>query len=300
MRHFYLTQTCFYNMPEASSNHTNNKPSSDYLAPQQVAASFSRAASHYAKSSDLQEKVARQLLERLDWMKLSPSVILDVGCGAGRISQALNRRYPKAHIYGADIAINMVRESRKRAPRWFSRQHFICADAAALPWRTASADLIISNLMLQWRSSFTEVIQEFIRLLKPDGVLLFSSFGPDTLKELRDSWAKADTYTHVNHFPDMHHLGDSLLGSGLRDVVMDADRWVRRYPDALSLMRELKSMGAHNITHGRTRSLTGKGVMRAMLEAYEDYRETEGLPATFEVVYGYGRAPSDPDSSKRP
>ncbi len=266
----------------------------DYLDTPRVAASFDQAASRYAEVSDLQAEVAGQLLARLAWIKLQPRVILDVGCGCGRLTRALARRHPGARIYALDIAPGMLREAKRQSPRWFARQHFLCADAAALPLANDQADWVVSNLMLQWCNDPLQVFGEFQRVLKPGGVLLFSTFGPQTLRELRDSWARAeDGHLHVNHFQDMHDLGDALLAAGLRDAVTDAESLRRHYPDALALMRHLKAMGAHNSLAGRSRGLLGRRRLQAVTQAYETLRQAEGIPATFEIIHGHARAPEN-------
>jgi len=260
----------------------------EYLDKRQVSQSFDRVAAIYEQRARLQKMVGEDLLERLQWLKLVPHQILDVGAGVGRLSRALSRQYKHAHVYSVDIALEMVKVGHLHAPRWFSKQHFVCADAAQLPFADDSVDLLVSNLMLQWCNDIQVVFAEFARVLKPEGALFFSSFGPDTLKELRESWASVDSASHVNRFLDMHDYGDALLQVGLSNPVMDVDRFQFTYSDAKQLMRELKYIGAHNLTAGRSRSLTGKGKFQAMLAAYEEYRSAEGLlPATYEVVYGH-------------
>jgi len=260
----------------------------DYLDKHQVSQSFDRAAPIYEESANLQKMVGDDLLERIEWVKLTPRQIVDVGAGTARISRALSLNYKKADMYIVDISEQMIIEASKKAPKWFSKQHFICADAAQLPFIDDSVDLLISNLMLQWCNDIPAVFAEFARVLKPDGALFFSTLGPDTLKELRQSWASVDNGKHVNHFLDMHDYGDALLRAGLINPVMDVDRLDFTYTEVKQLMTELKQIGAHNITAGRSRSLTGKEKFKAMLAAYEEYRSEEGLlPATYEVVYGY-------------
>ena len=128
-------------------------------------------------------------------------------------------------------------------------------------------------------------------MLKPGGLLLFSSFGPDTLRELRGAWAAVDDAVHVNAFVDMHDLGSALQRGGFSEPVLDVDRHVLRYPDAMALMRELKAIGAHNVNAGRRRALTGRAALGRMVAAYEPLRGPAGLPATYEVVYGAAWAP---------
>ncbi|MES9972822.1 MAG: malonyl-[acyl-carrier protein] O-methyltransferase BioC, partial [Candidatus Thiodiazotropha sp.] len=132
---------------------------------------------------------------------------------------------------------------------------------------------------------------EFLRVLRPNGMLLFSTFGPDTLQELRKSWSHVDGHSHVSPFPDMHDVGDAMVRAGLAEPVVDVDRMRLTYDDVSSLMRDLKTLGAHNVTRNRPRGLTGKGRLRAMYEAYESFRMDGRLPVSYEVVYGHAWAP---------
>jgi malonyl-CoA O-methyltransferase len=139
---------------------------------------------------------------------------------------------------------------------------------------------------LQWCDPPDRAFAEVRRVLKPGGFFAFSTFGPDTLKELRSAWAVADGYNHVNHFIDMHDVGDALVRAGLTEPVLDVDRMQLTYPDALALMRDLKAIGAHNVTAGRPRALMGRSRLRQMQSAYEAFRRDGRLPASYEVVYG--------------
>ncbi len=259
-------------------------------------AAFDRAAADYDRHAALQRDVADRLLERLDLVRLEPARVADVGAGTGYATRALARRYRKARIYALDLAPAMVVRARRQAPRLFSRQSFFCGDADALPLPAASMDLLFSNLALQWCSDLSRTIAELTRALAPGGLLLFSTFGPDTLAELRESWREVDKSTHVNHFFDMHDIGDIMLAAGLKDVVVDVDRVIRTYPDVHTLMRALKAIGAHNVTQGRPRQMTGRSRLARLVAAYERYRTHTGLPATYEVVYGHAWAPPTPGS----
>lgn len=262
---------------------------------QRVRRAFDRAAAEYDRVAVLQREVGERLLERLGYIRLQPDVIVDVGAGTGRLSRALTRRYRKARVITLDLAPNMLRTARRHAgplARLRHRQGFVCGDAERLPLADHSAQMILSNLTLQWCSDLDKVFAEFRRVLTTDGLVLFSTFGPDTLKELRESWSAADRGVHVGAFMDMHDVGDALLRAGFSDPVMDAERFTLTYPDVYGVMRELKSLGAHNATAGRPRTLTGKGRLQAMTTAYEAYRREDRLPATFEVVYGLAWAPA--------
>ena len=257
---------------------------------QQARRAFSRAAPHYDEVAALQREIAGRMLDRLTYIRHQPAVVLDVGAGTGDATQALARQYPEAQILALDFALPMLYQARQResgvAPGC------LCADAERLPLADASVDMIFSNATLQWCNDLLGTFREFLRVLRPNGMLLFSTFGPDTLMELRASWAAVDGGTHVSPFVDMHNIGDAMLEAGMAEPVVDVDRLQVTYADVPSLMRDLKTLGAHNVTRDRQRGLTGKGRLRAMYQAYEGFRRDGRLPASYEVVYGHAWAPS--------
>ena len=248
-------------------------------------AAFDRASAGYEAAAGLQARVATELLERLAAFKFTPRVVLDLGCGTGRVTRELKRRYPRALVIALDIAPGMLREARRNQLLWrrFAR---VCADALRLPLAAASVDLVFSSLVLQWCEPLELAFEEVRRVLKPSGFFAFSTFGPDTLKELRAAWAQADGHTHVNRFLDMQDVGERCARSGLAEPVLDLDHIELAYPDTLTLMRDLKAIGAHNVTAGRPRTLLGKARLKRMTEAYEAFRRGAALPATYEVIYG--------------
>ncbi len=262
---------------------------------QRVRRSFDRAAADYDRVAVLQREVGKRLLERLDYIRLQPGTIVDIGAGTGHLTKNLTQRYKQARLIALDLAFNMLLSAKRNAgtlARLLRRQSHVCADAESLPLTDRSADMVFSNLTLQWCGDLDRVFSEFRRIIRPGGMVLFSTFGPDTLKELRDSWAAADQAVHVSTFIDMHDIGDALLRCGFADPVMDAERFTLTYGDANAVMKELKLLGAHNAVSGRNRGLTGKGRLRAMTAAYERLRHQGTLPATFEVVYGLAWAPT--------
>jgi len=250
-----------------------------------VRASFDRASASYEAAAGLQARVAAELLERLAVFAFAPGVVLDLGAGTGRVARELKRRYRRALVIALDLAPGMLREAR-RYQQWWRRFERVCGDALRLPLADASVDVVFSSLMLQWCEPLDTALAECRRVLKPDGFFAFSTFGPDTLHELRGAWASADGYNHVNHFVDVHEVGDALVRAGLMEPVLDVDRVEVGYPDALSLMRDLKAIGAHNVTAGRPRALAGRARLKRMQDAYEALRRDDRLPATYEVIYG--------------
>jgi malonyl-CoA O-methyltransferase len=248
-------------------------------------AAFERASSHYEAAAHLQTQVAAELLERLEAFRFEPRTLLDLGSGTGRVTRELKRRYPRALVIALDLAPGMLREARRHQGLWrrFAR---VCGDALRLPLKDGSIDVLFSSLMLQWCEPLDAALAEVRRVLNSSGFFAFSTFGSDTLQELRSAWAQADGYNHVNHFPDMHEVGDAVVRAGLMEPVLDVDRIEVGYPDALALMRDLKAIGAHNVTAGRPRALAGRSRLARMQQAYEGYRRDGRLPATYEVIYG--------------
>lgn len=250
-----------------------------------IRTSFDRASANYEAAAVLQARVNEELMGRLELFRFQPNVVLDLGTGTGRGAEALKRRYRRALVVALDMAPGMLREAQRRQ-RLFRRFERVCADAMRLPFADSSVDVVFSSLMLQWCDPLDVVFAEVRRVLKPEGFFAFSTFGPDTLKELRASWAEVDGYNHVNQFVDMHDIGEALVRAGLVEPVLDVDRVQLTYADTLSLMKDLKAIGAHNVTAGRARGLMGRGRLRQFQSAYEQFRRDGRLPATYEVIYG--------------
>lgn len=261
-----------------------------------VRRAFEGAAATYDAAAVLQHEVCRRMAERLDYIRHQPAVLLDAGSGTGNALATLRRRYRNAHIVAFDIAHAMLQQGRARVPWWQTLPGVgapvsrVCGDVERLPFATASVDMIWSNLALQWVNDLPATFAEMHRVLKPGGLLMFSTFGPDTLKELREAYAGSG-YTHVNRFIDMHDIGDMLTGARYADPVLDMEPFTLTYETVRELMHDLKAIGAHNVTGGRPQALSGKGLLRAVAAAYERHRRDGRLPATFEVVYGHAWKP---------
>jgi malonyl-CoA O-methyltransferase len=224
------------------------------------------------------------MIERLDWIAFTPETILDLGSGTGHAALALADRWPQARVIAVDAAPGMMRELAQLDAG--NRVERLCADAAALPLPAASVDLVFCNLLLPWCEDLDAVFAEIARVLRPRGLFTFTTFGPDTLGELRASWREADDATHVHPFTDMHDIGDGLIRAGLSEPVLDVSRFTLTYPDVRGLMRDLKAIGSQNAASDRPRGLTGRGKLRAVEDAYETFRSDGALPATHEVVFG--------------
>jgi len=254
---------------------------------------FDRASSHYDESAVLAAQLRGQMIERLDWIDFAPGTVLDLGCGTGHGAVALGALWPRARIIALDSSPGMLREISRLDEE--ARIERLCAEAESLPLPDASIDLVFSNLLLPWCEDLDAVFAEAARVLKPRGLFTFTTFGPDTLIELRAAWSAVDVSTHVHPFTDMHDLGDGLIRAGLTEPVLDVSRYTVTYPDLVSLMRDLKAIGAQNAATARPRGLTGRDRLRAVEEAYEGFRSEGLLPASHEVVFGqaWGALPRD-------
>lgn len=254
---------------------------------QKVRRSFSAAADSYDAAAALQNEVADRLLSRLEYIRHEPAITLDIGAGTGYCSEKLLKAYPRGRVLAVDFAEGMLAHASKRGRLW-RRPTAVCADAAGLPLADGAVDLIFSNLMLQWCHPLVDYFREFNRAMKPGALLMFSTFGPSTLKELKDAWAEVDDEVHVHDFLDMHDVGDAMVQAGLAEPVVDAEMVTLQYRDVLGLLRDLKAIGANNAETARARGLTGRRTLSALGRAYEVFRDAEGrLPATYEVVYGH-------------
>jgi malonyl-CoA O-methyltransferase len=265
--------------------------------------SFERAATTYDEAAFLQQEVARRLDDHLEGVKVDPGLILDAGCGTGFAFDLLKARFPRARVIGLDIAHAMLCQARARhgntggwrkwlAPLAARHTPFapLCADMDQLPLRANSIDMAWSSLALQWVDDLEATFRGVHRVMKPGGLFLFASFGPDTLKELRAASSGVDGHHHVNHFVDMHDVGDALVHAGFSHPVMEMEHLTLTYDELVGLMRDLKAIGAHTVKQDARNGLMGKAAWRRLTENYERFRQDGRLPATYEVVYGHAWA----------
>ena len=271
--------------------------------PRAVRRGFARAAATYDAAAALQREIGARMAQRLDYVKLAPAAVLEAGCGTGEAIGELALRFPGARVVALDVALPMIVAARRRArtgrnalrrllrplvPRHVAaEQAFVCADINALPLAGGCIDLVWSNLTLQWVNDPARAFAEFRRVLRVGGLLSFTTFGPDTLREVRAAFAGIDASTHTSRFVDMHDIGDMLVGAGFADPVMDMEYVTLTFETPRAMLAELKSIGAGNRTHGRPRGLMGRARWSRVIERLEASRVQGRIPATFEVVYGH-------------
>lgn len=267
-----------------------------HIDPARVRRAFERTATDYDTHAVLQREVAQHLDERLVDIRYQPQRILDAGSGTGHGAALLRLRYPQATVCELDLTEKMLRVSaaKQRSNTTWMHRLFnphqpwqTCADMNHLPLADASMDMIWSNLALQWLSAPDTALREFARVLKPGGMLMFSTLGPDTLQELRHAFLASNLPPAVHPFIDMHDIGDALLRAGLAEPVMDMEKIVMTYTDFKAVLHDIRAGGSHNATENRHRGLTGKRHWQLVNKHYEQLRQNGRLPATYEIVYGH-------------
>ncbi len=258
-----------------------------------VKRAFTKASDSYDAHAVLQREIADRLLTHLDFTRLKPERIMDLGCGTGYFTRLLRHKYKKATIVAADLSEAMVKTTRHshglRCP-WHGRHLHATADAINLPFKSGSFDLVCSNLTMQWVTSPEQMLKEMRRVLAPGGLMLFSTFGRRTLSELRQSLAhiEPERAGHVLPFPDVTSLGDALTSLSVEMSVTDTDLFTLTYPDTISLIRELKGLGASAAAiRGRKNGLYGRALIKQLEQEYTALHRTEDgqIYATFEALY---------------
>ena len=249
---------------------------------------FARAAVNYAEASRLEAEVGARMLERLDYVKLAPKRVLEAGCGPAREAVALADRYPQAVLVLLDAALPMLRVARPAAgllSRLLGRRErpAVCAELERMPLASSSIGLAWSNMAMHWAAEPLAAIRELHRVLEPDALLMFSTLGPDSLKELR---AVAGA-SRVHAFADMHDVGDMLVAAGFADPVMDAERMTLTYANAKEFFADLRASGQTCALAARPRGLAGRRFLSGLGEALDAQRSAGRLEVTFEVVYGH-------------
>jgi len=242
-----------------------------------------RACDQIAASYDQQDffcrEIRNRLTERLEFITLEAETIVDLGTATGHSARLLKQRFPQASVIEIDWSMNMLAQHPD------ANRFAVCADAHQLPFADESVDIIYSNLMLPSCLDPERVFTEARRILKHPGLILFSTLGPDTLKELRRAWAKVDNHTHVHDFADMHNIGDALVKAGFREPVMDVETLTVNYQDVNKLVVDLRALAATNRSAGRQRGL----MTPRRWQKFSDALRPDGagrLAITLEVVTG--------------
>jgi malonyl-CoA O-methyltransferase len=253
----------------------------------EISNAFNAQAHLYDQAAVVQQEIGRRLFSRLDYLKLQPSWVLDLGCGSGLFSKCLKQRYPKAHIVGLDCAYNMLQQAYLKQT-WLRKWSLVQTDMCAMPFPSGLFDLVFANQSIHWGNPVMEVMQEINRVMKADGCLMFSTLGPDTFSELRRAWSNVDGYAHINEFMDMHDWGDLLLTQHFLEPVVDMETITLRYRSLPSLLQALKAQGVRNVNPHRNGGLTGRKVWQRFEQAMRDTCTDQGhFPLTYEVVYGH-------------
>lgn len=253
------------------------------LDQQQLRYAQGKAAGTYDEKDFFCAEIRARLLERLALISLKPASILELGSGTGTAAAQLQSTYPDAQLIQLDWSMPMLSVATTNSGS------LLCADSHRLPLADASVDMVFSNMMLPGCADPEQVFSEARRVLRAPGVFLFSTLGPDTMKELRRAWAQVDKYAHVHVFIDMHNVGDALVQAGFREPVMDVEMLTVTYADITALVSDLRGIAATNFSQRRSRGLTTPWRWKKMLAALEKSRNPDGrLPTSLEIICGQG------------
>ncbi len=256
----------------------------------EVKNSFNKAAQYYDAHAFTQNIIGQRLLDRLKLITTPFHNILDAGCGTGHFAQALKTQYPKSHVVGIDLAYSMVQQAIQKKSHWLQRKpHMINGNIVCLPFKNSSFDLVFCNLVVHW-TNITETFAEFKRVLKPEGTLLFTLPGPDTLCELSQAYKAVDQFAHINPFHDMHDVGDALQKLQFHNAVVDMEKICFEYESVWAILKDLKMTGVRNIHPQRRSHITPKTQIDQLVKVYPK-NSAHKHPMTFEVVYGHATCP---------
>jgi malonyl-CoA O-methyltransferase len=269
----------------APDNPAHRAPSA---AAPRIRRGFNRRAATYDQSAGFARAVGTELVERLQWLAFVPASVLDLGAGTAFASRALKARYPRAQVIALDVAERMLLQAPSS---WWRPIARICADAARLPLKSDSMDLICSSLLLPWLLDPTEVLAEAVRVLSPRGCLTFATIGPQSLVELTQAFASLDGWRHRNPLPDMTDLAQLLVQTGFADPVLDIERETHYCASTRDLLRLLHGTGCGVLGSGQRPGLLGRDALKTLEAAYERDRTAAGLPVSIEVIYGQAWRP---------
>jgi malonyl-CoA O-methyltransferase len=268
----------------------------DSLNRRAVRRKFDRAASLYDKHSVLEQEVASRLIDRLEFHRLTPQRIVDLGCGTGQASVGLKDQFPKAKVIGLDSSYAMLVQMQQGS-HGNQQVRAVCGELLELPLADHSAELLFSNLALQWCPDIASLFGEFRRVLAPGGMLLFSSFGPATLSELRVAWAAADKFAQAVEFVDVLQVGDTMMAAGFQDPVVDTEQITLSYRNFDSLLRELEATVTSGFLQGGSSLTEAK---TALENAYEPFVIDGKYPVTYEIIYGTAFGPQEGQPRRTP
>jgi malonyl-CoA O-methyltransferase len=252
----------------------------------EISKAFAGSASSYERVALVQQEIGKRLFERLQYFKITPKRILDLGCGPGNFSRELALLFPKAQVVSLDLVHLMLLEAKKKRS-FRCRYSLLAADMMQMPFPSGIFDLIFANQVIHWGASLPLLLRELNRVLQVNGCFMFTSLGPDTFKEIQTAWSGVNSFSHVNHFIDMHDLGDGLLAEYFQEPVMDMEYLTVHYESLNQLLHSLKKQGVKNIHPQRNRGLTSKSSWQQFIANYDKLQTESGhYPLTYEIVYG--------------
>ena len=265
-----------------------NPPRLDQFA---VKKYFNRAAKKYDNAAVLQKEVMNRLLQRLHYIRLQPTTLVDIGCGTGQAVAGLQKTYPRCKIVCLDLAYSMLQQTRQRFGL-LRKKRLVNSDMEKMPFADDSFDLLFSNLALPWANDLSGTLKEFARIGRSGGLLMFASLGPGTLIELRESWLEIDQYPHVHQFIDMHDIGDAMMAAGFSQPVVDAETIRLEYRQFRQIFEDLQNTGASNADKNRSKGLVTPARFKRLEQHYRQLGYDAGkFIASYEVVYGHAWLP---------
>ena len=243
--------------------------------------SFDAKSSSYDQYSFVQKEVSERMIQRLKFLKSKPLNILDIGCGTGYLSNLINQYLPNSNIVCMDFSYEMASQCKNKNIKLKP----LVADAEYMPFKTSTFDLVISSFTLHWCQQIEKIFSDFFRILKNYGNFMFTTVGPDTLKELRNAYKLIDNYEHINTFNDMHDYGDILLSSGFHDPVMDVERLIVEYKNFNGVLQSLRKTGASTVICNESKFTTKKS-LKSLENHYKKNNKNGLFPVTYEMIYG--------------